>query len=212
MGGTTGGVGGSAAGAGGTVAGSAGCGFCPFVACAPSINLTVTAPENIGDLTGTVTNTTSGTELGELQCYPNGGTPCSWYCSFFQIALAGGDYVIELSASGYAKKNVEFSVETPTNCGCCGCGCGLGYTGSAELEPDGGGAPACCVSLNTDPTNCGSCGNVCDTGYTCTSGECTEICSNAGGTCSASTYPCCAGLTCCPPDSLGQSLCAATCP
>lgn len=211
LGGTSG-VGGTAAGAGGTVAGSAGCGFCPFVACAPAVTLTVTGGETLADVEGTIRNASSGAELGALSCFPNGGTPCSWYCQFYQLALGDGDYAIELSAPGYGNKTVEFSVQNPTNCGCCGCGCGPGYTGDTALEPDGGEIPACCAALAGDTRNCGACGNECETGYTCTEGECTEICSGPSTGCSGSTYPCCAGLTCCPPDSLGQRQCLESCP
>jgi hypothetical protein len=212
VGGSSAGVGGSSAGVGGAVAGSAGCGFCPFVACPPAVSVTVTGTDQLANLQGKVVDTATSTTLGELICYPNGGTPCAWSCQLYQLSNGSGHYSIELDAPGYASKAIEFSVSTPTNCGCCGCGCTAAFDDSTELEPDGSEIPNCCAALSTDSRNCGTCGNICDSGYTCTDGECTEICSLDGAGCANVNYMCCAGLTCCPPDSLGQRQCRATCP
>jgi hypothetical protein len=212
MGGTVAGAGGTVAGTGGTVAGSAGCGFCPFVACAPPISLQVTAPADIVDLTGEVTNVTTGTKLGDLQCYPNGGVgACTWYCTFYQIAIGGGDYSIELTAPSYQTQTIEFSVPTPTNCGCCGCGCGGGYSGTVELVSNAAAPPECCAARDSDAMNCGTCGNACASGEVCNSGVCGPLCSGSGAGCSDGGQPCCSGLTCCAANASGQRQCLASC-
>jgi hypothetical protein len=172
VGGSAAGAGGSAAGAGGSVAGAGGCGVCPFIACAPAISINVTAPADIVDLTGEVTNAASGATVGTLQCYAIGvsGT-CGWHCDLFALGLQSGDYAINLYAPSYLDETVPFQIEQPSNCGCCGCGCGGGFSGTVGLEPSGAAAPACCAALQTDQMNCGTCGHAC-VGEPCVKGEC----------------------------------------
>jgi len=205
------GAGGSAAGAGGSVAGAGGCGPCIRVACLPPVTISVTAPGNVAGLTGELESSTTGTTLGPLQCYPDGGATCSWHCQYYQTQLPDGDYTIVLTAPGYATKNVDFTVTNPTNCGCCGCGCGVGYQGSAALEPDGSATPECCSTLN-EMSNCGSCGNACDSGQTCTSGVCEKACLAQGAGCDATPTGCCSGLFCCSGAGGAPRFCYAQCP
>jgi hypothetical protein len=173
--------------------------------------ITVTAEGGITELTGQVESKTTGTTLGDLQCYAGGGTPCTWTCQFYQFQVANGDYTIALSAPGYESKSIDFTVVQATNCGCCGCGCGIGYQGTTTLEPDGSGTPECCSAL-TDATNCGACGHTCESGQSCSNGECTDPCLPEGSGCDGAGATCCGTLFCCSGAGGAPRQCYATCP
>jgi hypothetical protein len=177
----------------------------------PPVSVTVTAPAGIVSLAGELESHATGTSLGSLQCYANGGTPCTWNCQFYQTPIPDGDYSIVLSAPGYQEKTIDFTVEQPQNCGCCGCGCGIGYQGTASLEPDGSGTPECCSTL-LDAANCGACGNACDPGLACSNGSCVAPCLAEGSSCDGAGDTCCGGLTCCSGAASAPRHCYAACP
>jgi hypothetical protein len=212
-GGSMAGAGGTVAGAGGSIAGAGGCtGICPRIACAAPVTIGVTAPGGIAGLEGTLENDTTGATVGALQCYPSAlQDSCYWSCQYYQTQIPDGDYTIVISAPGYVTKNVDFTVEQPTNCGCCGCVCGTAYHGTTELEPDGSGAPECCSTLN-ETSNCGSCGHACEGGQTCSNGECVTPCLGEGSGCDGAGATCCSGLTCCSGAQSAPRQCYSACP
>jgi hypothetical protein len=175
-GGSSAGSGGSVAGTGGSAAGAGGCtAICPRIACFPPVSINVSGGAGIAALTGHVESATTGTALGDLQCYPSGPSgSCGWNCQYNQFQIPNGDYTIVLEAPGYESTSVDFTVAQPTSCGCCGCGCAVGYQGSVVLEPDGSGIPECCSTLVVDTANCGACGHACQAGQACSSGECVD--------------------------------------
>jgi hypothetical protein len=167
-GGTGGAAGGGSGGAGGSTAGSSGaagaggtCGFCPRVACAPAVWITVQAS---AESPGAIKNLKADAGDLQIECTPNGTTPCQWTCQAYAPALTQGNHSITLSADGYEPRTLEFTVGERPMCGCCGCGCQNYVQGTVTLEPNGEDPGTCCANTDTDASNCGECGVVCSSG------------------------------------------------
>jgi len=175
-GGSTGGVSGtSGAGMGGQAAGetggasglggSGGCGFCPRIGCLSPISFSVTP----GDQAGVIQDLTiDAPEALAIECFPNGGTPCSWWCHSVAFNLPYGQYSITLAAPGFSPETISFEAKAPE---ACSCGCQSFLQTSVVLDATMDAQGGCCADTRDDLLNCGACGNAC-TSNLCTDGEC----------------------------------------